>query len=277
MDCACGEKAVVSNPPRCKEHFLEHFEQRVWDTIERFELIRPAERVLVAASGGKDSLALLSVLSQRHTVQALAVDEGIPGYRDKTLSDLQLFCSERAIPLRVVSFEDMGAQPLHVQAPKRPCTACGVLRRKALLEGSAGYDVLATGHNLDDEAQTILMNLLRNNVALNARIGPRTAGNVGPPRVKPFYLTPEREVRAYCLLKGIKADFAECPNASGAFRIRVGEALNRLEREVLGAKRNIVERFLREHFEDSSELRACTVCKGPCSALVCKACALKAQ
>ena len=231
MQCEqCTQKAIITQPPRCKKHFLEGFEQTAHQTIKRFNLIEEKEKICVAASGGKDSLALLEILHKPYDVEALCVDEGISGYRDQTITDLKEFCKKRNIPLRVVSFQDLGSKSLDELNPKHPCSTCGVLRRQALLEYSKGYDVIATGHNLDDEAQTILMNLLRNQQHLLSRLGPRTEANEQiAARIKPFYLLPEREIRAYCLLKNITSNFTECPNIVKSFRWQVGEQLNQLE------------------------------------------------
>lgn len=280
MQCQqCSQKAVISQPPRCKQHFLEGFEQLAKNTIERFALIKPGERICVAASGGKDSLALLEVLHQDHDVEALCVDEGIPGYREQTIQDLKDYCAKRSIPLKLVSFEDLGSKPLHEINPEHPCSTCGVLRRKALLEYSKGYDLIATGHNLDDEAQTILMNLLRNQRQLLARLGPRTAPQEGiAARIKPFYLHPEREIRAYCLLKNITTNFSECPNVVKSFRWQVGEQLNTLEREQPGSKRNIVETFLETDYQaPEAPDETCTRCGAPASHELCRACKVIAQ
>lgn len=276
MECeSCGQKAVISGPARCKQHFIEHFETRFWETIERFSLIRDDEMICVAASGGKDSLAVMHLLSKRYPIEALAVDEGIPGYRDRTLEDLRSFCEQRGIPLKVVDFNDLGAKSLAEQNPAHPCSVCGVLRRKALADHSSEYDIIATGHNLDDECQTILMNLLRNQRSLLSRMGPRTHGREGiASRIKPFCLTPEREIRAYCLLLGITANFAECPNVVKSFRWKVGEALNRLEQSRPGAKRNIMERFLSEVHEDTARSESCKRCGGPSASGLCRACQL---
>ena len=275
MRCAqCSQKAVISQPPRCETHFIESFEQQARDAIKRFDLIRPAEKICVAASGGKDSLALLEILHREHDVEALCVDEGIPGYRDQSIADLRAYCTENDIPLRVVSFKDLGSKPLHKINPEHPCSTCGVLRRKALLEYSKGYDLIATGHNLDDEAQTILMNLLRNQKHLLARMGPRTEPRDGiAARIKPFYLIPEREIRAYCLLKNITTNFAECPNVVKSFRWQVGERLNELEREQPGSKKNIVETFLRTDYHGrETPTRTCERCGDPSSHELCRAC-----
>ncbi len=279
MQCStCNEKAVITHPARCKTCFIHGFEERVWNTIERFSLIRPEERICVAASGGKDSLALLEILHTRYDVHALCVDEGIAGYRDQTIDDLKTFCEQRSIPLKLVSFADLGAQRLDAQNPDHPCSVCGVLRRKALMDYSQGYDVIATGHNLDDEAQSILMNLLRNQTHLLERLGPRTPAQEGiAARIKPFYTTPEREVRAYCLLKGITTNFSECPNVVKSFRWKVGEALNDMEVGRPGAKLAIVENFLKKYYRPQQAIassQTCTRCAGPSSHELCRACRL---
>ena len=275
----CSLQAVISQPPRCKKHFLEGFRAQTHATIKRFNLIRPGERVCVAASGGKDSLALLEILHTDYDVEALCVDEGIPGYRDETIADLRAYCATRNIPLRVVSFSDLGSKPLSELNPSHPCSTCGVLRRKALMQYSRGYDVIATGHNLDDEAQTILMNLLRNQRQLLSRLGPRTTANERiAARIKPFYLIPEREIRAYCLLKQITTNFSECPNIVKSFRWQVGEQLNVLEREQPGTKRRIVETLLAKNYpEPEQETRVCSRCGGPASSSLCRACQIIAQ
>lgn len=276
MQCDfCENKAVIKHPNRCKTCFVDLFEKHVLDTIKRFNLVKDGERICVAASGGKDSLALLEILSRHYEVDALCVDEGIAGYRDTTIDDLKQFCKERNINLKIVSFADLGAQRLDQQNPDHPCSVCGVLRRKALLDYTTDYDLIATGHNLDDEAQSIMMNLLRNQKQLLARLGPRTSPRDGiAARIKPFYTTPEKEVRAYCLLKNITTNFSECPNVVKSFRWQVGENLNQLERERPGAKRNIVEHFLKTHHEDKSNTTICKRCGGPSSRDLCRACRL---
>jgi uncharacterized protein (TIGR00269 family) len=282
MQCAqCSETAIISNPARCKEHFIQGFEETAHNTIKEYDLIKGDETICVAASGGKDSLALLEILSKKYNVDALCVDEGIPGYRDQTIDDLREFCKKRKINLRVVDFEDLGSQPLYKINPEHPCSVCGVLRRKALLEYSRKYDVIATGHNLDDECQSILMNLLRNQRQLLSRLGPRTSPRDGiAARIKPFYFIPEREIRAYCLVKQITTNFSECPNVVKSFRWRVGEELNALEREQPGTKKNIVNEFIIRHYDPSpvDEIQqTCTNCGSPCSGKLCRACEITAD
>ncbi len=280
MQCAyCTEKAVMNTPPRCKNHFVELFEKTAHETIKEFNLIQEGQTLCVAASGGKDSLALLEVLHTQYPVEALCVDEGIAGYRDTSIRDLQAYCTEKSIPLRIVSFADLGSKSLDELNPTHPCSTCGVLRRKALLQYSTKYDLIATGHNLDDEAQTILMNILRNQRQLLSRIGPKTPAQQGiAARIKPFYLIPEKEIRAYCLLKQITTNFSECPNVVKSFRWRVGEELNELERKQPGTKKNIVTAFLNKHYVREEHKRCeqhfCRRCGMPASNELCRACTL---
>lgn len=279
MKCTqCENQAVILNPARCKKHFIEDFETQAHNTIQQYNLIREGETICVAASGGKDSLALLHILSQKYPVEALCVDEGIPGYRDETIRDLKEFCNTRNIPLNIVDFADLGSQPLYKLNPEHPCSVCGVLRRKALLEYSRKYDIIATGHNLDDECQSILMNLLRNQRQLLPRLGPRTAARDGiAARIKPFYHTPEKEIRAYCLVMGITTNFSECPNVVKSFRWKVGEELNELENEAPGTKKNIVNHFIKTYYQKETaktDTRQCEKCGAPASNNLCRACQL---
>ena len=281
MKCSyCEEKAIISQPGRCKKHFIEGFKKTVHETITTYHLIQENETICVAASGGKDSLALLHVLTEKYAVEALCVDEGIAGYRDTTIQDLRVFCNERNIPLRVVSFADLGSKSLDELAPEHPCSVCGVLRRKALLEYSKEYDVIATGHNLDDECQSILMNLLRNQRQLLSRLGPRTAAREGiAARIKPFYFIPEKEIRAYCLVQNITTNFSECPNVVKSFRWKVGEELNELERKQPGTKKNIAQQFIKQHYQTNKqeETTACSKCGNPASDTLCQACKIIKQ
>lgn len=277
MKCnQCNKQAIISNPARCKHHFIQGFEQTAHQTIKQFNLIKKGEKICVAASGGKDSLAVLDILSQQYDVDALCVDEGIPGYREQTIQDLKDFCKQRNINLKIVDFKDLGSKPLSELNPKHPCSVCGVLRRKALLTYSKGYDVIATGHNLDDECQSILMNLLRNQRQLLKRLGPRTPAreNIAA-RIKPFYFIPEREIRAYCLVKNITTNFSECPNVVKSFRWRVGEELNELEHKRPGTKKNIAQHFIKtqyQHQQETSTNKKCQRCNEPASNKLCRAC-----
>ena len=205
----CGEKAVISvRKPLCKSHFVRSFESSVAATIKKYKLVSKNDEIVVACSGGKDSTTVLYLLNKWFgNVTALAIDEGIPGYRNITLEDLRGFCSRNKIPLKVLSYKDAFGFSLHEALRKvtvLPCNICGTLRRHLLNSGARGFTKIATGHNLDDEAQSIMMNFFKGNLALAARLGPLT-GVVEDarfvPRVKPLYFCYEKEVAAYAFLK----------------------------------------------------------------------------
>lgn len=279
MECrACGSPAVFDDPSLCEEHFLSFVVDAVRRAIDEYSLIRPGERVCVAASGGKDSVALLDVLSRLgYGVEALAIDEGIAGYRDESLGGLRSFCESRGVPLRVVSFADEVGKPLDGMVEGRhPCSVCGVFRRYLLNRYARGYDVIATGHNLDDEAQAVLMNLLKGNAALLDRTSVRSPPAEGfVPRVKPLVFLPERALRAYTLLRGIDVVYDECPYAPQSLRVGVRDILNRYESAHPGMKRSLVEAGLRGASHSNGDYSSCPRCGEPSSGGVCRACALR--
>jgi tRNA-5-methyluridine54 2-sulfurtransferase len=243
---SCSEcpEQPISEAGLCEKHFVEWVERRVLDTVDEFRMILPGERVVVAASGGKDSLTLLNILSRRHEVTALCIDEGIADYREHTIVDLERFCTERGIKLKVVSFKDELGQTLDELNPVHPCSTCGVHRRDLMAKHAEGYDVIATGHNLDDEAQVILMNLFKNH-AMRPR--PVLEGNTHFVRkVKPLYFIPEADVRRYAYILGLVSRFTECRNANLSFRRDVQHFLENREQELPGSKELLVRLYLQK-------------------------------
>lgn len=302
MECACGKKAVYKGQggALCQTHFLDSVEKKVERTIHEYGLIKKGDTVCVAASGGKDSLVVLFLVnkycaSQGIPVFALAVDEGIAGYREHTLTDLNTFCEKGKIALHVVSFKESYGKTLdeiHEKAlkqfNKKPCTVCGVFRRTSLNRKAKelGATKLITGHNLDDESQSFLMNVLLGNMSHNASLGPVTGLSDNEsfvPRVKPLYFVTEKETRLYCFLKGFKIDFAECPNVHLSFRSRVRDWLNQMESEFPGVKNSVVNAFLsilpdlKSKYKGKKEFKTCERCGDPCSGDVCNACKLEEQ
>lgn len=288
MRCTlCQHAAVSLNPPLCKEHFVAAFEKRVTTFIRDEQLLSHEDHVCVAASGGKDSLTLLNIVAQQYTVTALLVDEGIRGYREHSRRKLEQFCAQRRIPLVVVEFSKAVGKPLDaLQQSYHPCSVCGTLRRH-LLELHArqlGCTVIATGHNADDEAQTVLLNLARANTELFVRGGPRTESAEGfLPRVKPLFFLSEKEVMTYALLSGLTTDFAECPYALRGARTTIREALNNYERVCPGARHRILTNYLsimKKIKLPSVKLPPCSRCGKPASqhaSGLCRACRFIAE
>src|SRR3989344_6443050 len=249
MNCEkCSEKAVY--PMLCKKHFIEHIEAKVQHTIEHFSLVKPGEKIAVAVSGGKDSQSVLYLLHKLYgQVTAISIDEGIPGYRDQTLEDMKTFCAQYNIPYEIHSFKDNYNTTLTAMLDKGEpsCRSCGVMRRHMLNKAAQKFDKLATGHNLDDECQNFMMNLLKGNLLLCAMLGPVTGITKRKgftQRIKPLYLCTEKEIATYAFVKNFPIHFKECPHAELGLRSKVRDALNALESQQSGSKRKIVKYFL---------------------------------
>ena len=303
MKCSkCERKAVyeTTNQKLCKEHFLNYFENKVVKTINKYRLINRDDNVCVATSGGKDSLAVLYMTmkyckDKNINFFALAIDEGIKGYRDHTLKDLNEFCKEYEIKLEIVSFKNKFKMSLdEVQEKaikelnKKPCTVCGILRRTLLNRTARELKAtkLVTGHNLDDESQSYMMNILKGNMRHNAALGPITGLSINDkfvPRIKPLYHILEKETRLFCLLKGFNVSFNECPNIGLSYRAVIRDKLNSLEEGFAGSKNGIVNAFLevlpmlKEKYKSKKKFSYCKKCGDACSQDTCNACVLEEE
>lgn len=283
----CPQNPVFSaERSLCRKHFIWAFEEKVKRTIREFGLLERKDRIAVAASGGKDSTAVLSILkSLGYNVEALAINEGIHGYRDSTIKDLKDFCEKNQVKLTLVSYKDYFGFTLDELLAKKkihPCMACGILRRYLLNRASRGFDKLVTGHNLDDESQSIMMNMMKSNTQLLARLGPRTGvmkDQKFTERVKPLYLCSEKEVATYAFLKGFPVKFIECPNAATSFRASIRDMLNDLESKNHGTKTGIVRSFLKllpllKQVPVENQISYCAECGEPASREICNACSI---
>jgi uncharacterized protein (TIGR00269 family) len=285
----CEEKAVVAiEKSFCKKHFNKHFEKKVAATIKKYNLLNKKEKIVVACSGGKDSTVLLCLLKKfGYNVTALAIDEGIRGYRGKTLKELKHFCNKNEVHLKIYSYKKYFGTSLDAAFKKNipRCRVCGVWRRYLLNHFSKGFDKLVTGHNMDDEAQSIMMNLVKGNAGLSARLGPITGilqDSHFVSRVKPLYFCSEKEIASYAFLNCMNTSFIECPYASTSFRSKIRDLLNGFETKHQGSKRRLVENFvkqlplLKSHYSGAL-LKYCTICNYPCSSSICNACRYKQQ
>ncbi len=293
----CSEKPVICLPNNsaklCRSCFIKYFEKKVKKTVAEYKLIEKNDHIAVAASGGKDSTTLIylikKIIKDRRDIKltAVAIDEGIHDYRDKNLEFLKNFCKEHKIELKIYSYKNEFGKSLDeiLKTYKGiPCSICGVLRRYLLNKKSKELKAtkLATGHNLDDESQSIIMNYFRDNMKISARLGPIT-GIVKDkrfiPRIKPFYFLTEKEVAAYAFLKGFMHEFTECPHSSEAYRGSIRDMLNEFEAKYQGTKHSIINSFieilpsLKEKYKkEDHEIKSCSVCGEPCSQDTCKAC-----
>ena len=295
MKCSkCDDTAIVSQryscTHLCERHFVEDFEDRVKDTVAKGRMLQGGDRIAVALSGGKDSTALLyilkKILSDRKdiTIFAVTVDEGIVGYREDTIKSARKITEELGVEHVIVSFRDEFSLSLdEIVAGKReaPCTFCGVLR-KSLLNRTAkvyGATKVATGHDLDDEAQSILMNYMKGDIERLGRFAPRRIQPGLVPRIKPLKNIPERETALYCMVKGFYVKMAECPYASLSLRSDVRDMLNNLEMKFPGTKQSCMKGFdslsgLLAVRYPPMKLSSCGLCSEPCVGDLCKACQL---
>ena len=294
MKCrVCRGPAIIDirrhNANFCAEHFLKLCRDQVAKAIDQFDMIEPGERVLVAVSGGKDSLALWDILLELdYAVDGLYLGLGIGDYSDDSGRHARDFAASRGATLVEVDLrEEYGFDvPGGAKAARRaPCSACGLSKRhlfnQAALDG--GYDVVATGHNLDDEAAVLFGNVLRWSTEYLGRQLPVLPARPGFPRkVKPLVRLGEREMAAYCVVRGIDYQVEECPMAAGNRHLGYKEALNAIEAQSPGAKHAFYFEFLDKASHlftegtaaEQDALLTCASCGAPTTTEVCAFCRL---
>jgi len=292
----CGQRAILrersSGLHLCQEHFVLDFERRVAETVWNNGMIGSGERIAVAVSGGKDSSALLlslhKILADRDVeLVAVTVDEGIAGYRDDTIKAARKVAESTGIEQVIVSFKEEFGYDLDEMVRGRdnaPCTYCGVFRKNALNRTAKRLhaDRVATGHNLDDEAQTVMMNYLKGDYERLMRFRPRSARAGLVPRIKPLREMPEKEIALYCMVNGVFFQSRECPYADLSLRADVRDMMNRLDSLFPGVKHSTVQGFegLMEAISsgwNQGELDSCEKCGEPATQKLCKACELLAR
>jgi tRNA-5-methyluridine54 2-sulfurtransferase len=289
----CRGPAVIDVPRHnanfCEQHFLDHCREQVKRTIRHFEMLRPGDRVLVAVSGGKDSLALWDILLDLgYDAEGLYLGLGIGDYSDESGVYAREFAAGRGLKLREIDLRDEHGfdVPGAAKATRRvPCSACGLSKRHlfntAALEG--GYDAVATGHNLDDEAAVLFGNVLHWDLDYLGRQLPVLPARPGfPKKIKPLVRLAERESAAWCILRRIDYQVAECPMAVGNSHLGYKEALNTIEASSPGTKAHFYFAFLDRvagRFSEASAaaqdaLNPCSECGAPTTGEVCAFCKL---
>lgn len=283
MKCRSCRAAAIIEVPRhhaafCADCFVRHCREQLQRAVRHFEMLTATDRVLVAVSGGKDSLALWDLLLDLgYRADGLYLGLGIPGYSDESARRARAFAEERGASLRVIDLPgDVGfAIGDATRATRRPpCSACGLSKRhlfnSAALEG--GYDALATGHNLDDEVAVLWGNVMRWNMGYLGRQQPVLPGRDGFVRkIKPLVRLSERETAAYCVVRGIDYVVEECPMAVGNRHIGHKEQMNEIEQRSPGTKAAFYFGFLERVAplvagcaeEEREDLHPCPSCSSP--------------
>jgi tRNA-5-methyluridine54 2-sulfurtransferase len=296
----CRQPPVIEEPRHraawCAAHFVDHVHNQIRKAIDHGHGLASGERMfsysdrlLVAVSGGKDSLALWdALLSLGYRVDGLYVGLGIGGYSARSQQACERFAHERDAYLHVVDLAETygyttasGASA----AGRSTCGVCGLSKRYVFNRVAVehGYDVLVTGHNLDDEAAVLLGNLLRWHDDMLARQGPVLPGEPGlqARKCKPVYRLSEREMAAYCVVRGIDYVVEECPLVEGNSGHEHKAALDLIEARSPGVKAQLLFGFLDRQARIAPndgadgadvEVVACTSCGMPTVGEVCAFC-----
>uniref|UniRef100_A0A1B6IPB1 Cytoplasmic tRNA 2-thiolation protein 1 n=1 Tax=Homalodisca liturata TaxID=320908 RepID=A0A1B6IPB1_9HEMI len=291
----CGKNAILKRPKTgdamCKECFFWAFETEIHQTILEGKLFQKGQTVAIAASGGKDSTVLayvMKLLNKKHDyglkLVLLSVDEGITGYRDDSLDTVKQNRDDYEMPLKILSYEELYGWTMDKIVAqigrKNNCTFCGVFRRQALDRGAAllGVDAVATGHNADDLAETVLMNILRGDIArLQRCTAIITASEGAIPRVKPLKYSYEKEIVMYAYFKKLVYFSTECVFAPNAYRGHARIFLKDLEKIRPSVIMDIIHSGEKLAVREGVKLPdrgTCTRCGFVSSQPVCKACTL---
>jgi uncharacterized protein (TIGR00269 family) len=293
MKCrVCGRPANIRlpqyNTALCSNDFISFFEKRVLTTIDRYKLVERHERPLVAVSGGKDSLSLWYLMNKLgFAADGIYINLGIQDYSRVSFEKTKLMADRLQRRLYSFAYSEVfsrGIEELARVMKRPPCSLCGTIKRYVMNRACTdyGYSVLATGHNLDDEASALLGNILhwkeeylwKKGVVLPAD-GDRLAK-----KVKPFFLCSEKEAAAYALMNGIDYIYDECPFSTGAKTLVYKGLLNRVEDMSPATKIAFVKGYLKRAADEGAKRQEgqqktfCVVCGYPSFSPQCNFCRL---
>lgn len=290
MPCRCGREAVYlrANEGRhyCDKCLSRQVERSFEKTISKGKMLQKNDTVAIGVSGGKDSMVLLHLMHELSRnlpmkIIVVTIDEGIEGYRDKSIEKINEFVREIGVEHHVFSFENEFDVTIDRLVKKdtsiKSCTYCGVFRRTLLNKAAREVkaDKVAVGHNLDDEAQSVLMNVMRGDMKRMTRLSKPSKSESFIKRIKPLKNIPEKEIVAYAVINNIPYFDGECPNSFNNARRDVQTLLNDMEQKYPGTKNNIINFYKKLPLvEEKGTVLNCTRCGEPSSQTICKTCEL---
>jgi len=279
------------------KQFVTYFEKKVKRTLVDYKLVnekeKKKEKIMVACSGGKDSTSTLYLLHKfGYNVEGMMIDLLIGKWSEDNLANMKKFCRGLGVKLNVVDIrQELGCSMCYlrerVQKTQKVsnCLVCGVIKRWLMNKKARelGGAKVATGHNLDDGAETVMMNLLKGNLGLMVNMAPQTGFKKDKkfvPRIKPLYFMLNAEVRRYSQIKKFPVLYEPCPCRRDSLRKRIRDELNEKEKKNPKVKENLVKVFLKllpkiqEKYNNKEEISHCEDCGEPSRGMVCKMCQL---
>jgi len=263
-------------------------ESKVRDTIKKYKLLSKRDKVVVALSGGKDSTTILYLLKKHgYNVHGLMIDLHLGNWSDENKKNMIKFCRELHIKLKIMDLrKEFGfgicfiKDILKRERNLSGCTVCGIIKRWILNKWAKKLkaDKIVTGHNLDDECQTILMNFLKGNIFLGVNSTPATGAGQGKEkgfaqRVKPLFFIPENEIRKYSKKMKFPVLYQGCPCAFGTYRIETRDWMKQIsDKEKLRIVKSFQKLIPMLRRKNKNEIKQCKVCGEPSRGEICNAC-----
>ena len=273
--------------------YNQQFEKKVKNVIDKYKLVDKNEKVVVACSGGKDSTTTLYILKKLgYDVEGLMIDLIIGKWSDENLENAKKFCKEHDIKLHVVNMrKEFGCSICYIRSGVQAkmklsnCAICGVIKRWVLNKKARelGGTKIATGHNLDDEVETIMMNIFAGNPELSFGMGPKNGmlkNDKFVQRIKPLYFVTNEEVRKYSETMNFPVLYDPCPCSINAFRKDMRKWIAELQKEDPEIKTRLVKNFLRmlptlrKNYKTKRMIMDCDTCGEPSNNKICKRCEL---